>query len=341
MKTQLRKFYLEIAVVLLVVVAFIIAVYFVMSSKTESVRVNLFLLWEPQAQFLGNYVAKDLGFFQDEGVDINIRHDLGVGNSMREILKEDQDNYVVSQFINVLDWLGYEPSVELVSIISRGCNLGWATATTKEEIMEILKKGSLYSWWGSEDILLRFILLSQNNDITNLTNRVTTQFPSVVTQNSAALVMAYNELKDFISIPERKVNFISYCEMGFPIFEDVLIGKISTDPQVLDLHKRVSRAMWKGWDWAVRHPKGAIDILMKQNPRLKRKRQEVQLEQFGSTLVQNDDFIESFENHINTTLDLINYDLIENSANVRKLIEKIQKSESLRFIVNGEQTSVE
>jgi len=30
--------------------------------------------WTPQAQFAGYYVAKELGFFEEEGLDVEIRH---------------------------------------------------------------------------------------------------------------------------------------------------------------------------------------------------------------------------------------------------------------------------
>ncbi len=323
-----------LAIVVLICFLLIAAFTSIGLRRAISVKDNatLYLLWEPQAQFAGYYVAESLGFFRDEGIEIKIRHDLGIGESLQQV-KSDPNAFVVTQFINYLNFLQQEPDVALLSIINKGCSLGWVSNSDKESLntTEALKNQNLYSWWGPNDLLLRTFLKEKGVDTTNLKNRLSTKYPLPLPDKMLALAMSYNEATELGNFVEKKHSFTSYCELGQPVFEDVLVGAVLNGNNN-QLRDRMVRAVWRGWDWSLANPTGAVDVVMQYNPKRGRHAQESMLKLFLNFLSKQEDQPDGYLKEIETIHKVAKHFSSSTQPLVAKLILDIQKSTNLREI---------
>jgi len=319
----------EVWLVLLTLLIAASTVYFAVFTRSTLEQATLFLLWEPQAQFLGYYVAENRGFFRDEGIQLSIRHDLAVGDSMKEILRSE-NNYVITQFVNVAEWLSHSPKIALLSVISKGCNLGWLRHKSDGQLDTLLTQGRVFSWWGPHDILLRALLAIKGKKTTDLDERVTTDYIRPLPANSVALVMLYNEALDYAET--RNAEFVSYCDLKLGFFEDVLVGAVPGKEKQFALHQKMVRAIWKGWDWSIKHPTEAIDILMKLTPRKARREQEIQLERFSKTLMATEDSAAEYSDRIENVRRVVEASGLSFRRPLAETLSALARSRTLRSI---------
>lgn len=321
---------LQWAVVPLVSLAFLGVVGYLGSGHNQLRAVDLFVCWEPQAQFTGYYVANELGMFRDEGLKVTIRHDLGVGESLTEVVKRD-DAYLATLFPNVLSWIENNPKVDVFSVITAGCNLGWASNAPKSELDDILTKRSLQSWWGPQDLMLRGYLKSRGFDTGDLDRRVLAGVTAgSQSSKTGVLAMAYNELLDSAQFLGQSTEFTTYCDLGFPMFEDALMSRAATGSEDVANQARMARAIWRGWDYAQAHPERALDIVMKQSPRKPREHQRRQLEIFLKTLTPRGALPSDYELTLETMRKMIQAKVFKNPTPVTDLVDRIAAARSLR-----------
>ncbi len=299
--------------------------------KHELIPVTLFVMWEPQAQFLGYYSARDRGFFRDEGLDVTIKHDLGVGESFYEVLSNPRV-YTINILSNTMEWLAENPKFSVISIISKGCNMGWVSKGPKDQILHKMKTSRFFSWWGSQDTLLKNFLIEHHLISSDFAKRANVGSPDVRSDDWIVLVMRYNELLDYSKVVNPDQSYSSYCEMGQPIFEDVLVGRKPTDAADIEINRRMAKAIWKGWDWTEAHPNLALDILMKLHPRRPRHVQQYQLKTFTESLSGPSDYTTSYSDVLRTMQQLLKNGLIKNAGNAGALIRSMGRHAPLREI---------
>jgi NitT/TauT family transport system substrate-binding protein len=310
----------------------IISVYTLNRNTANKLQANIFLLWEPQAQFAGYYAAEELGFFDEEGLSVTIQHNLGVGESLQQV-KNKNNAFVVTQFINYLDWIAKDKNLNLLSVINTGCNLGWSSGEYKtvDEFRKGLSKNNLYTWWGAKDILLKTYLSENGFSYDNIENRITTNYPSNLSNHLMALSMTYNEATELNSFKsESKVMHKSYCELGMPIFEDVLVGSnnLSNDSMI---SRKIVKAIWRGWDWVVLNPEAAIEIVMKRNPRRTSvSDQQEMLKSFTENLTRSDDVPSKFHEQFQTSTKVLKQFELDHRNIANEHLALFRKSTSLR-----------
>jgi NitT/TauT family transport system substrate-binding protein len=302
-------------------------------KKTRSAEkpVTLYLMWEPQAQFLGYYAARERGFFRDEGINIVIKHDLGFGESFHEILAKP-NTYAINLLSNTIEWLAESKEFSALSVISTGCNMGWVSPFPKEQLIQKMSMAPVFSWWGTQDILLKNFLLQNSFSLADFSKRAHVGDPEKSADNWIVLVMGYNELVDYRHEYDPDRNFATYCELGQPIFEDILVGTVAKSPEQKSVHKKMVRAIWKGWDWSVRHPDEALDLLMTLSPRRPRPIQKYQLGMFAKNLAGRGDKARNFSGNLRTLRALISHGLIQRPAHLDALLESLAGNVNLREI---------
>ena len=317
---------------ILLISGLVIGSFYALRGRVSAVpdKVTLFLLWEPQAQFLGYYAAESRGFFTDNGIEINIRHDLGVGDSLAQV-EQKPNHFAVTQFVNVLGSLNKKPGLDVTSVISRGCNLGWLGPEKVEELLDTLERDKIRSWWGSQDILLRVLLALKNRSAGDMAQRVTNS--SEATDVKSELVMTYNEALDSpLSKPGNKIH--TYCGLGMPVFEDVIVTKAGATVESIELNQRFARAVWQGWDWAVKNPRDAIEILMDRHPRKTKNQQEAMFNTFSKSLIKPEDAGATLPEYFDTIQNIESKGFENKNEEIRSLSARMLASKNLR-LVNG------
>ena len=234
--------------------------------------VTLQLKWVTQAQFAGYFVAKDKGFFPDEGIDITIKAG-GPDIAPEQVIAGGGADVIV-------DWMGgalaaREQGVPLVNIAQPFKKSGLLMICPKDGPVQTeadFKGHTLGVWFfGNEYPFFAWmnklgIPTEGGADGVNVLKQSFDVQPLVQKQADCISVMTYNELGQAIDagFTLDKLVVFNYSEMGNDLLEDGLyaMGDKLADPAFADKMVRFVRASQKGWQYAIEHPDEAAQIVI-------------------------------------------------------------------------------
>ncbi|MCO5163101.1 MAG: ABC transporter substrate-binding protein [Mesorhizobium sp.] len=234
--------------------------------------VTLQLKWVTQAQFAGYYVAKDKGFYEEEGLDVTIKPG-GPDIAPEQVIAGGGADVIV-------DWMGgalaaREKGVGLVNIAQPFKKAGMQLVCPADGPVktEADFKGKTLGVWffGNEYPFYAWMnklgLSTEGgpDGVTVLKQSFDVQ-PLIQKQADCISVMTYNEYWQLIDAgykPEDLIVF-NYSAMGVDLLEDGLYAledKLA-DPAFKEKMVKFVRASMKGWDYAVKNPDEAADIVV-------------------------------------------------------------------------------
>ncbi len=235
-------------------------------------KVTLQLKWVAQGQFGGYYVAKDKGFYKDEGLDVTIKPG-GPDIAPEQVIAGGGADVIV-------DWMGgalvaREKGVPLVNIAQPYAKSGLELICPKDGPVKTeadFKGHTLGVWFfGNEYPFFAWMnKLGLKTDggadgVTVLKQSFDVQ-PLVQKQANCISVMTYNEYWQAIDAgfkPEDLVVF-NYTKLGIDLLEDGLYVNETKlkDPKFKEDMVKFVRASMKGWQYALAHPDEAAEIVM-------------------------------------------------------------------------------
>ncbi|WP_377296475.1 ABC transporter substrate-binding protein [Rhizobium sp. SGZ-381] len=235
-------------------------------------KVTLQLKWVTQAQFAGYYVAKDKGFYKEEGLDVDIKPG-GPDIAPPQVLAGGGADVIVDWMPSAL--ATREKGVPLVNIAQPFKSSGMMLTCLKET--GITKpadfKGKTLGVWffGNEYPFLSWmatlgIKTDGSADGVKVLKQGFNVDPLLQKQAACISTMTYNEYWQVIDAgikPEQLVTF-KYETEGVATLEDglyVLEDKLK-DPAFKDKMVKFVRASMKGWKWAEKNPDEAAGIVL-------------------------------------------------------------------------------
>ncbi len=237
--------------------------------------VTLQLKWVTQAQFAGYYVAKDQGFYAEEGLEVEIKPG-GPDIAPAQVLAGGGADVV-------LDWMPSalatrEKGLALVNIAQPFKHSGMMLTCRKDtgiRTPEDFRGKTLGVWFfGNEYPFLSW--MSQLGIPTDGSAAGVTVLkqgfnvdPLLQKQADCISTMTYNEYWQVIDagIPEDQLVVFKYEDQGVSTLEDgiyVLEDKLG-DPAFQDKMVRFVRASMKGWKWAEENPDAAAEIVLEND----------------------------------------------------------------------------
>ncbi|MBI4920973.1 MAG: ABC transporter substrate-binding protein [Devosia nanyangense] len=233
---------------------------------------TLQLKWVTQAQFAGYYVAKDKGYYTDNGIDITIKPG-GPDVAPEQVIAGGGADVIV-------DWMGgalaaREQGVPLVNIAQPFKRAGLELICPKDGPIQSeadFKGHTLGVWFfGNEYPFFAWMnklgiptnggadgvnVLKQGFDVSALTQK----------QADCISVMTYNELgqaADAGFTADKIVEF-NYSKLGNDLLEDGLYTTEAAlaDPAKKDALVRFVKASMLGWQYAIEHPDEAAQIVI-------------------------------------------------------------------------------
>src|SRR5271166_4128362 len=244
-------------------------------SAQAADKVTLQLKWVTQAQFAGYYVAKDKGFYKEEGLDVTIKPG-GPDISPEQVLAGGGADVVV-------DWMPAalaarekgEPMVNIAQPFKHSGLELTCRADTGIKTPADLKGKTLGVWFsGNEYPFLNWMSkLGFKTDGSPGGVKVLKQGfnvdPLLQKQADCISTMTYNEYWQVIDAgykPEQLVVF-KYEDQGVATLEDglyVMEDKLK-DPAFVDKMARFLKASMQGWQYAVDHQDEAVKIVMEND----------------------------------------------------------------------------
>ncbi|NRG16797.1 ABC transporter substrate-binding protein [Rhizobiales bacterium] len=238
-------------------------------------EVTLQLKWVTQGQFAGYYVAKDKGFYEEEGLDVTIKPG-GPDIAPPQVIAGGGADVIVDWMPSAL--ASREKGVPLVNIAQPFKKSGMMLTCLKEtgiEKPEDLRGNTLGVWFfGNEYPFLSWMAHlgiptdGSEEGVTVLKQGFNVD-PLLQKQAACISTMTYNEYWQVIDagIPEEDLIVFKYEDQGVATLEDglyVLEGNLDY-PEFVDKMARFVKASMKGWEYTREHPEEAAEIVLEND----------------------------------------------------------------------------
>lgn len=220
--------------------------------------------WTAQAQFAGYYVAKDKGFYEQEGLDVEIKHlNRATRRNIISYIRSGEAQFVTSHLL--LSMIAKDGGLDMVNVLqisqTNGLCVVSRTPISRFEDLDGKKVGRWSSGYGENAIMLAeekgiSIDWVPSNQSVNL---------FLAGALDATLVFSYNELFSiFLAMGEVTSDHILYfsdTDYNFP--EDGLYCLDEYYKNNRDDVEKFVKATKRGWEYMSEHPDEALQICMK------------------------------------------------------------------------------
>ena len=259
-------------------------------------KVTLQLKWVTQAQFAGYYAAKAKGYYDEEGLDVNIKVG-GPSITPEQVVLGKQAQFGI-------DWLpsllaARDQGQDLVNIAQVFGKSGMTELTWKDSgITSIAQmKGKKVGVWccGNENEL--YAALNKNGmnpkkDVT-IVNQPFDMNLFLKNQVDAAAAMTYNELAQVLETKNPKtgqlykpsdLNIITMEDAGTGMLEDGVFvrGDWIADKDNAETAKKFLAASFKGWVYCRDHVNECTQIVLNNGPTLGKGHQTWQMNEINA-----------------------------------------------------------
>jgi len=241
-------------------------------GAAQAEEVKLQLKWVTQAQFAGYYVAKDKGFYEEEGLEVEVMPG-GPDISPTQVMAGGGADVTVDWMPSAL--AAREKGLALVNIAQPFKSSGMMLTCLKESGIkgpEDFRGKTLGVWFGGNEYpflswmaTLKIPTDGSPEGVTVLKQGFNVD-PLLQKQAACISTMTYNEYWQVIDAglkPEDLVTF-KYEDEGVATLEDglyVMEDKLK-DPEFVAKMEKFVRASMKGWKYAEAHPDEAAQIVI-------------------------------------------------------------------------------
>jgi len=251
------------------------ALFAAMAGSAQAEDVTLQLKWVTQAQFAGYYVAKDKGFFEEEGLNVTIKPG-GPDLAPPQVIAGGGADVIVEWMPAAL--AAREKGVPLVNIAQPFASSGMMLTCLKETGIQSpadFADKTLGVWFfGNEYPFLSWMSqLGLKTDgsaggVTVLKQGFNVD-PLLQKQAACVSTMTYNEYWQVIDAgisPDDLVTF-KYEDQGVATLEDGLyvLEDCLADPAFAETMVKFVRASMKGWKYAEANPDEAAMIVLEND----------------------------------------------------------------------------
>ena len=242
-------------------------------EKKESLKkVSVVLDWTPNTNHTGLYVAKEKGYFKDQGLDVDIilpgeaGADQLVASGKAEFGVGYQESVTQARVQDV-------PIVSIAAVIQHNTS-GFASPKSKGITKPKDFEGKSYGGWGSpvEKAVMDSIMKQENADVekVNFINMGDTDFFTAVKRDVdfAWIYYGWTGIEAELRGEDLNMMYVKDYSDKLDYYTPVLTTNekmIKSDP---DTVKAFLAATSKGYQYAIDNPKEAGDILLKAAPDL-------------------------------------------------------------------------
>lgn len=261
----------RILLILLVILTALVACKKKPEPAPELEKLSVTLDWTPNTNHTGLYVAKELGYFTEQGLDVTIQQpgqsvtDQIVGTGKSEFGVSYQENVIRARSENI-------PLVSLAAVIQHNTS---GFASLKESGIASPKDfvGKRYGSWDSpsEQAILKTIMTKDKADFNSV--KIVSgvyDFFSTIGKEADFEWIYYGW--DGVEAERRgiKLNYLPLKDLDpvFDYYTPVIISSENYLAQHADTAKKFMAAVSKGYEYSISHPGEAAEILMKNVPEL-------------------------------------------------------------------------
>lgn len=232
-------------------------------------KVNLRLDWVFGSEHAPIFLAKEKGFFRDEGIDVNILAGEGstvtvklVGNRTTEFGYAGADQALMAygrdlQVVSTAVILQKSPSA---IIFPKSSGIKSLKDLYGKTLGVQLRSNTEKQWRAVEKI--------QNIDNSKIKEVPADRAIAQLIANKsieAGVAFYFNDGLKLVS-DGTPMDWILFSDVGLPIYSTALVTNADLIKENPDLVHRFTRAFVKGWVYSQAHPQEALELFLKANP---------------------------------------------------------------------------
>lgn len=244
------------------------------AEKKELTKVKVILDWTPNTNHTGLYVAKDKGYYKEEGLDVEIVQP--AEGAVGSLIAAGKGDFGISYQEDVTYARTSDTPLPIKAIAAIIQHNTSGFAAPKDKNIKTVKdfEGKTYGGWGapSENAVLEAIMKKEGADFSKL---------KIVNMGEQDFFAATKGNVDFAWIYEGWAGIeaklknvpIDYIELrklnsDLDYYTPILIANEDTLKNKSDLTKKFLKATTKGYEFAMEKPEESADILVKNAPEI-------------------------------------------------------------------------
>lgn len=216
--------------------------------------------WSAQSQFAGYYVAQEMGFYKDAGLDVVIDHtstsDVAVNS-----LQRGKCNAITMLLFDAICQI--DEGVEIVNVLQTAQRSGHVLVVRDDDIKSIEDlRGRRVGIWKSNFNQVAQLMdkdYSLGIDWVQFIQSINLYISGAI---DATMAMTYNELYWIRSSGFEDKKVIPMSEIGYDYPEDGVYFCREYVEKYPDKVKAFADASRRGWEWAHEHPEQTLDIVL-------------------------------------------------------------------------------
>ncbi|MHB1377086.1 MAG: ABC transporter substrate-binding protein [Candidatus Humimicrobiaceae bacterium] len=280
-KIEFRLFFISTVLLLIMMSLFYISSCSIASGNNSSgiknqnlKKITVVLDWVPNTNHTGIYVARDKGYYKEEGFDVEIIQPTEGGAA--DLIAADKGEFGISYQEQVTYARQASPSlpVKAIAAIIAHNTSGFASPAEKNIKTPKDFEGKKYGGWGTpiEEAMIKALMEKYGADYSKvqIINIGASDFMTSVQKDVDFSWIFYgwdgiaSKVKDF------KINFLKLQDLDKNL--DFYTPAIITSEQIIkndpEMVKKFLRATSKGYNYAISNPEDSALILLKNAPEL-------------------------------------------------------------------------
>ena len=217
--------------------------------------------WAAQSQFAGYYVAQEMGFYKEAGVDVVIEHATTSEKAINRLLS-GKSNAITMMLFDAMYQI--EHGAEIVNVLQTSQRSGHVIVVRNDDLKKIedLRGKRVGVWKSNFNYLTQLMNLDLKLDIEwiQFIQSINLYLSGAI---DATMAMSYNELYMIRSSGFEDKTVISMADIGFDYPEEGVYVSRDYCKKYPDKVVAFVEASRRGWEWAHNHPEQALDIVMK------------------------------------------------------------------------------
>jgi len=245
------------------------------TPKSEE-KITVVLDWVPNTNHTGLYAAKELGYFEEEGLEVEIIQPSEGGSA--DLIAAGQGAFGVSyqEQVTYARTAANPLPIKAIAAIIQHNTSGFASPVDRNILSPKDFEGKKYGGWGSpmEVATLKGLMEGDNADFSKL---------EIVDIGAMDYFAAVKDHVDFTwifygwagvsaELKNEPINFIKLQDVdkNLDYYTPVIIASedyLKSNPETA---KKFLRAVTKGYQYAIENPEAAADLLLIDNPEIDR-----------------------------------------------------------------------
>lgn len=251
-------------------------------------QVSVRLKWVAQAQFAGFYVAKEKGYYEEEGIDVTINPGGPNINGETLVATGSDDFALAGNMENLLAGRAKGLNITGIAMLLQTSPAAFVVHDDSgiESMADLRGKKVSTFFSGSHNVL--FALLNElgiGDGEVDVVPQAVTMAPFIDRQVDAATVMVFNELNVLKTrgVNDIKVFYPHDYDINFP--SDPIITNVKTIEERPEVVQAFLNGSLRGWKYAIENPEEAVEIVMKHGTGLEPEHQLNMLNSYGDIMM--------------------------------------------------------